>query len=404
VPPTILDLLHLRDPLSRQFQGTSLASDILGKDTTSARPVYSETYYPRDSLGWSELLSLTTDRYKYIQAPHPELYDLTKDPQELRNLYGESATLAAALREQLMDIERRYSSTETAAAAPPLPPETVEKLRSLGYFAFSAPVQPASAGPLPDPKDRLKEYKSIQRARLLTSEGHSAEANTLLETVASQDPQFYVIPFLQGENFAQAHRWDEAERSYRACLKLNPSFEQAIMGLANLYLDNGRDAAQAKPWLDLAVHQNPHNYAAYYALGVLARSARNDQEAYRYFLKAVEENPDYAYSQQELGITLVDFKRYQESLGPLGRAESLGQEDPRLEQYFGTALANVGRSKDAVGHYQKALKLKPDFAEARLSLALTYLNLGDRPGATREFQTLCRQNASLCEQFRKQFE
>ena len=404
VPPTILDLLHLRDPLSRQFQGTSLASDILGKDTTSARPVYSETYYPRDSLGWSELLSLTTDRYKYIQAPRPELYDLTKDPQELRNLYGESATLAAALREQLMDIERRYSSTQSAPAGPPLPPETVEKLRSLGYFAFSAPVQPASAGPLPDPKDRLKEYMSIQRARLLTSEGHSAEANTLLETVASQDPQFYVIPFLQGENFAQAHRWDEAERSYRACLKLNPSFEQAIMGLANLYLDNGRDATQAKPWLDLAVHQNPHNYAAYYALGVLARSARNDQEAYRYFLKAVEENPDYAYSQEELGITLVDFKRYQESLGPLGRAESLGQEDPRLEQYFGTALANVGRSKDAVGHYKKALKLKPDFAEARLSLALTYLNLGDRPGATREFQTLCRQNASLCEQFRKQFE
>jgi Flp pilus assembly protein TadD len=88
----------------------------------------------------------------------------------------------------------------------------------------------------------------------------------------------------------------------------------------------------------------------------------------------------------------------------LGRAESLGQEDPRLEQYFGTALANVNRFKDAVGHYQKALKLKPDFAEARLSLALTYLNLGDRPDATREFHTLCRQNASLCEQYRKQFE
>ena len=403
VPPTILELLHLSDPLSRQFQGTSMASDILGKEAASARPVYSETYYPRDSLGWSELACLTTDRYKYIQAPHPELYDLTKDPQELRNLYSESGTLAGALREQLVDIQRRYSSTQTAAVGPPLPPEALEKLRSLGYLAYSAPDQPASAGPLPDPKDRLKVYKSIQRARLLNSLGRSGEASALLATVSSEEPDLYVIPYLQAENFALAHRWDDAERSYLACLKLNPTYEPAIMGLANLHLDKG-DTAQAKPWLDLAIHRNPHNFTAYYALGVIERSEKNNQEAYGDFLKAVQENPNYAYAQQELGIVLVDLQRFQESLGPLSRAESLGQEDARLEQYFGTALANVGRSKDAVGHYQKALKLKPDFAEARLSLALTYLNLGDRPAATREFRTLCRQNASLCEQFRKQFE
>ena len=287
---------------------------------------------------------------------------------------------------------------------PPLPPEAVEKLRSLGYLSYSAPVQAASAGPLPDPKDRLEVYKAIQRARLLNSAGRGEEGNAILETISREEPNFYVIPFLQAENFAQAHRWDSAERSYLACLKLNPAFEQAIMGLANLYLRDEGDAARAKPWLDLAVHRNPHNYAAYYALGVIARSEKNDEEAYHYFLKAVEENTDYANAQQELGIMLVDRKRYEESLGPLSRAESLGQQDPRLEHYFGTALANVGRFKDAVDHYQKALKLKPDFAEARLGLALTYLNLRDRPDATREFRTLCRQDGSLCQQYRQQFQ
>jgi tetratricopeptide (TPR) repeat protein len=244
----------------------------------------------------------------------------------------------------------------------------------------------------------------IQRARLLISSGQREEANALLAATASEEPHFYLIPFLQAENFAQAHRWDDAERSYRACLKLNPTFEQAIMGLAYLHLRDGGDAPQAKPWLELAVHQNPHNITAYYDLGVLARLEKKNQEAYRYFLKAVEENPHYALSQQELGIALVDLRRYQESLGPLSRAENLGQEDARLEQYFGTALANTGRFKDAVEHYRKALKLKADFAEARLSLALTYLNLGDRADATREFRTLCSQNSSLCEQYRQHFE
>src|SRR3989475_4379641 len=158
VAPTILELLHLRDPLSRQFQGTSLASDILGKGAAGARPVYSETYYPRDSFVWSELRCLTTDR-----------------------------------------------------------------------------------------------YKDIQRARLLNSLGRSEEANALLQTIASEEPHFYLIPFLQAESFAQAHRWDDAERSYLACLKLNPAFEQAIMGLAYLYLRDEADAARAKPWLALAV-------------------------------------------------------------------------------------------------------------------------------------------------------
>jgi choline-sulfatase len=404
VAPTILELIHLRDPLSRQFQGISLASDILGKGTTNARPGYSETYYPRDSFGWSELRCLMTDRFKYIEAPRPEVYDLIKDPQELHNLYGERTAVASELRGQLMEIERRYSSTQTAAVGPPLPPATVEKLRSLGYLAYSAPVQPASAGPLPDPKDRLQVYKAVQRVRLLNSTGRTAEASALLKAVANEDPHFYLIPFLQAESFAQTHRWDDAEQSYLACLKLNPDFEQAIMGLAYLYLRDEAEAPKAKPWLELAVHRNPHNITAYYSLGVIARWEKKNQEAYGYFLKAVEENPDYAISQQELGITLVDLKRYQESLGPLSRAESLGQEDPRLDQYFGTALANVGRLKDAVDRYQKALKLKPDFAEARLSLALTYLNLGDRPDATREFRTLCRQDGALCEQYRQQFE
>jgi arylsulfatase A-like enzyme len=53
VAPTLLDLLHVQDPLRRQFQGASLASEILGKGAGSERPVYSETYYPRDSFGWS---------------------------------------------------------------------------------------------------------------------------------------------------------------------------------------------------------------------------------------------------------------------------------------------------------------------------------------------------------------
>lgn len=403
VAPTLLDLLHLQDPLSRQFQGMSLASDILGKGAGRERPVYAETYYPRDSFGWSELYGISTAQFKYIQAPRPELYDLLKDPQELHNVYAERRSLAAALREQLIGIERRYTSTQPAATAPPLPPETVEKLKSLGYIAYSGAAQPAAAGPLPDPKDHLKVFKAVMRAHALNEAGRYEESNQALEPLATEEPRLFVIPFLKAENLSQTHRWHEAEKSYLDSLKLNPTFDRALMGLARAYMVKG-ETEKARPLLELVIHQSPRDIFAIHALGRIARLEGKNEEAYRYLLKAAEAKPSIAIFQQELGITLVDLKRFQEALGPLSRAEKLGQEDPRLEHYLGTALANVGRFKEAVDHYQKALKMKPDLLQARLSLAFAYLNLGDGQSARREFQTLCQQNSSLCEQYRKQFE
>jgi arylsulfatase A-like enzyme/Flp pilus assembly protein TadD len=403
VAPTLLDLLHLQDPLSRQFQGMSLASDILGKGAGRERPVYAETYYPRDSFGWSELYGISTGQFKYIQAPRPELYDLLKDPQELHNVYAERRSLAAALREQLNGIERRYTSTQPAATAPPLPPETVEKLKSLGYIAYSGAAQPAAAGPLPDPKDHLKVFKAVMRAHALNEAGRYEESNQALEPLATEEPRLFVIPFLKAENLSQTHRWHEAEKSYLDSLKLNPTFDRALMGLARAYMVEG-ETEKARPLLELVIHQSPRDIFAIHALGRIARLEGKNEEAYRYLLKAAEAKPSIAIFQQELGITLVDLKRFQEALGPLSRAEKLGQEDPRLEHYLGTALANVGRFKEAVDHYQKALKMKPDLLQARLSLAFAYLNLGERANAKREFNTLCQQRPSLCEQYRKQFE
>jgi len=403
VAPTLLDLLHLQDPLSRQFQGMSLASDILGKGAGRERPVYAETYYPRDSFGWSELYGISTSQFKYIQAPRPELYDLLKDPQELHNVYAERRSLAAALREQLNGIERRYTSTQPAATAPPLPPETVEKLKSLGYIAYSGAAQPAAAGPLPDPKDHLKVFKAVMRAHALNEAGRYEESNQALEPLATEEPRLFVIPFLKAENLSQTHRWHEAEKSYLDSLKLNPTFDRALMGLARAYMVEG-ETEKARPLLELVIHQSPRDIFAIHALGRIARLEGKNEEAYRYLLKAAEAKPSIAIFQQELGITLVDLKRFQEALGPLSRAEKLGQEDPRLEHYLGTALANVGRFKEAVDHYQKALKMKPDLLQARLSLAFAYLNLGERANAKREFNTLCQQRPSLCEQYRKQFE
>jgi arylsulfatase A-like enzyme/Flp pilus assembly protein TadD len=404
VAPTLLELLRLRDPLSRQFQGTSLASLILGKTAPSERPVYAETYYPHDSFGWSPLRSLSTRRYHYIEAPRPEIFDLTSDAEEKRNLYATRRAEAEALRSQLRDFERRYTAQASPAKGPPLAPETLEKLKSLGYVAYSAPAAGAPAtGELPDPKDRLKAFKSILRATDLASLGRLDQSDALLKTVAAEEPRLYLIPFMLAENAARARRWTEAEPQFLACLRLSPSFQQAVMGLARVYLAQGK-GEQARPWLELAVHENPHNFLAYHGLGLVARLARRNEEARRYFTQAIEEKPNYAPSHQELGVALVEMQHYTEAPGPLTRATELGPENAVLANYLGIAYANTGRMGEAVKSYQKALAMKSDYAAARLNLAFAYLKLDDRASATREFHTLCQQSTSLCQQYRSKFE
>jgi arylsulfatase A-like enzyme/Tfp pilus assembly protein PilF len=402
--PTLLDLLRLRDPIRGQFQGSSLASLALGRAASAERPVYSETYYPWSSFGWAPLRALVTRKFRFVEAPRAEIYDVAADPGETRNLIDSRRSDSEALRAELQNLERRYTARAATAKGPPLAPETVEKLKSLGYVAYSPPAapRPAPSG-LADPKDRLQTFKAILRATDLAATGRVDESNALLERARADEPRLYLIPFMLGENAARAQRWSEAETQFLACLKLNPSFQQAVMGLARAYIAQGNPAA-ARPWLELALHENPRNFLAYHGLGLAARSEKNLEESRRWFARAVEEKPSYAPSQQELGVVLVEMQRYEEAIGPLRRAAELGPESSVAANYLGTAYTNTNRLQEGITAYRRALEISEGYAIARLNLAFALLKSGDRTAARREFQILCQQGSPLCREYRSRFE
>jgi len=376
----------------------------LGRTPGTTPPIYAESFYSRDSFGWSPLRSIITDRYQFISAPHPEFYDNAADSPQRHNEYDKHAADAAALRDQLQAIERRFTNT-TRNPSPPasLSPETEEKLRSLGYLAYSAPAVTSKESDLPDPKDRLQVFRSILRAEDLAAAGQIGRADALLNSLRGVEPGLYLIPFMMGENATKEHRWPDAEKNFQACVKLNPSFGQGIMGLARTTFAEGK-LDQARTWLELELSQNPHNFMAYHALGLVAQAQRRADEAQRDFKRAVAEKPDYAPAQQGLGIALVDARRYSEALQPLLKAASLGADDPVLFNYLGTAYLNTNQPQKAILSYRKAVSMKNDYKAARLNLAFAYLKTGDRQNGLREFHTLCAQDRAMCQQYEKNFQ
>ncbi|MDP9170772.1 MAG: sulfatase-like hydrolase/transferase [Acidobacteriota bacterium] len=170
VAPSILEFLKIPAPLS--FKGRSLLDG-------SGRPVFGESVYARDCFGWSALRSLREGPWKYIEAPRPELYELSKDPGELHNLVRVNATQAAKLKGEL----EKYTATRGRPASS----AKKDVLESLGYLAPGPRSELKT--PAADPKDRLPELLRYEDALTLLQQKRVPAAVAILRGILVSDPR-----------------------------------------------------------------------------------------------------------------------------------------------------------------------------------------------------------------------
>jgi choline-sulfatase len=155
VMPTLMDVLHV--PAGRG-DGISLLAALRGDASPSDRLVYAESMYPRH-FGWSPLRSVRDARFKYIDAPRPELYDLVTDPFEQHDLAASHPGQAAAMRNGLM-------AAGDGVDGPAASPELRERIAALGYASGAARGVFAQGI---DPKDTIDRYNAVMAQRRLPS-------------------------------------------------------------------------------------------------------------------------------------------------------------------------------------------------------------------------------------------
>ncbi len=221
VAPTILDFLHI--PAPRSFSGVSLLS-------TTPRTVYSETLHTHDSFGWAPLRSVGVGAWKYIEAPHPELYNLEQDPGEHTNLALTKAADARSLRSELAKVlaahPRRAPAASQAASATP---QSERLLTSLGYLAPGPRTR--TPGSNADPKDRLPEFKLYEKAMVHFAEGQPAAAAIMLNQVLVQDPNNPLARRDLGAVYLDLHEYAKARASFTKVLAAAPDDYATHFGL-----------------------------------------------------------------------------------------------------------------------------------------------------------------------------
>ena len=394
--PTLLTLAGIASPL--KVQGRSLVPLMFHPDRQDNIPAYGEAMASNIQFGWSPLRALRTPRYKYIDAPRAELYDLVRDPGEQTNLLREFPDVARRMK---TDLDRIVAETSVGAPklqAANLDKETMERLSALGYVGTPVPAKKASgaAGPLADPKDKLAVFTAVQRAGELVLDGKYSDAASLLEPVLREDPKIPQALLLLATCYTETGRNEEAKARLDFVLRDDPESVQALISLANILLEEKRnDDVIALCKRTLAFDER--NSQAYILIGEVYMTGDKYLEALPYMEKAVETQPKIARTRLNLAACLVGAKQYDRAERELRTVIQDSPKFPLAHFNLGLLYEEQGRLEEARAAYAEEVSVQPNEYKARFNLGKLLFKLGDRAGSLAQMKEVVKIAPKLAE-------
>jgi tetratricopeptide (TPR) repeat protein len=334
-------------------EGKNLAGLLRGADVEGS-PLYSETYLPRIHFNWSELRGLNTKNYHFIDGPKPELFDVSKDPGELHNLYPEKQAVSGELRGRLTAVIRQYSRDHEMAQKSPLDPQLADRLQALGYTALAAGADsPVSDRKLADPKDRIQVYEAVTEAIDDSQHGRFQESIDALKTTLKTEENSAPIHYLLGLNYYRTKDFAAAVVEFKKALQLSPNYMLATfnLGLASAALGDNDEAIK---YLKRTLEMDPTNFSAAFDLGVAYLHKQMFPESTAAFRQAVTIYPDFAPGYKALGEMLIYQGRVDAGLKELRTAVRLAPKDPRNHEALAKALQAKGLHMEAEEEMRKA--------------------------------------------------
>ncbi|HLA79320.1 MAG TPA: sulfatase-like hydrolase/transferase [Vicinamibacteria bacterium] len=259
IAPTILEAAEL-PPISRT-DGVSLLPTLKGKKQ-APEPAYVETWLPWTYFGWSPLTALRHGGFKLIQAPRPELFDLTADPGERTNLVAQRSEQ----RGRLADLLERVEAQTGTAVAPGADADAIERLRALGYVGTSGTLRQAPLG-LPDPKDKIPDRTALLEAEDLLRAGRWNEAVARFDAILTRDPESRFAALRSGIALLKAGRPEAAVERLQRAVALDPHRAEARYALADALMRRGTHRRAAEEWAEL-VRLQPRRFEGWLNLAV----------------------------------------------------------------------------------------------------------------------------------------
>ncbi len=394
VMPTLLDLLDV--PIPDDIQGSSLWPYIETPEAITdvvRNEVYAETLSPRLSHGWGELRGLYRGDIKYIHGPRPELYDLSNDHDELKNLIDDQPELAADMKQRLEAYIDDYR-VEGLDSSVTVSQETLDRLRGLGYVQFG---DSASIGPIDErlrsdgeaPQDHARTTSTYSQAKNLLFAGKAVESSRFIESLLKDDPDNASYLDLLVKSELTRGRYLEAQKILeRLPLDGNGPFSgaQLLRTMAQVHLALGQPTDALKKYRDAqAIEPNAEGH--YRIARLLAQSG--DFDGYLDNLKsAIDTDPAFIPARVDLAIV------YAQQGDPVAARQNFEQAlidnpyDARSLYNYGTFLVQNKEQDLAIRYFRRALTISEHYFRAHYALIETLYSTGQSSIAHREVDEL----------------
>ncbi|MDH4270376.1 MAG: sulfatase-like hydrolase/transferase [Candidatus Aminicenantes bacterium] len=383
--PTVCDALGIQKPPF--LQGHSLFPALKGKKLAE-RPIYFESMYPYYSRGWAPLKGFILKKKKFIDSPLPELYDLTRDFDELDNLVSESEKEAARLRAQLNDIIRDQMPSHQVEAVRQPDRQTREKLASLGYVSSGRVAPKNDFSARDDVKILLPYINKIGEGWKLYKGGRADEGIQLLKEIIGERDDIDLAYKQLAAIYQEQGRREEAIMILEQGLEALPLSYEIYAEYVRMLVSAGQYDRIISSFKKMSWREAEHDPEIWNNLGTAYAKTGDFDEAIKAFevgLSLDDKHPELynnlANACYSHGLQSKDASLYSRCFEYYRKAIELDPEYAAPYYGLGHAYRQQGNMEGAISCWGKALEADPHFTQAHLDLAMAYFNTGDKAKA-----------------------
>lgn len=167
-----------------------------------------------------------------------------------------------------------------------------------------------------------------------------------------------------GNTLQSIGRFDEAEQHLRQALVLNPNMAEAHNSLGNLLLQLARHS-EAEQHFRTALRLNPDYADACNNLGILLSHGNQPEEAEQFLRKALALRPDAVAAHNNLALVLDRTGRHAEAEQCCRNALAISPRSAVVYDNLGVILQRAGQLAVAEQSFRKALELNPGYTDAQ---------------------------------------
>ena len=299
--PTLLDLLGI-EYKETDFDGVSLLKGI--EEENDTRSIYLESLAGYNEFGWSPLAGIVSEGFKYIEAPEPELYDLTKDPHELKNIAMQNEEKAGELKNKLFKyMEQKKPHLLDIIARGEDPKGRVKILKpyllvthfgsgNLGWLINMYKNLLAM-----DPGNKTFQYV-LANLFMRIRKPHLAEY--YLKEYTKKYPESNQAWELLGLAYAQQKETDDAIKCYEKAIAIIPDMPVSLNNLAWEYAKKGIKLKEALKYAERANELLPNQPKMLDTLAEVHLKLGNKDEAIAILRKAILLDPESEYYKKRL--------------------------------------------------------------------------------------------------------